>query len=258
MLRIVDWNISYQNSAGPKADLLDSVVKGKSFIALLQEVTPKQYEYLRDHYSNIRYSLDYRKPGKFDTRQRQLGIAVIASEDLIIENAAVLERCLLPDRTLLIDVKTRKETIRLIGLHSITGIAHKKAKSMQFLSFAECIDSYKPNIVAFDANEPKKDHFRLEDMEFFDNEDQGTGARTFFATLNESELVDSYLANYDTAEYREGEPITVSHKIIRGDKNKRYDFVYVDAKYNIINAEYLYENAIDAGSDHALVVVDIE
>lgn len=258
LLRIVDWNVSYQNRIEPKVYLLDSIAADHSFIAILQEVTPTQYEYLKEHYTNIRYSLDYRKPGKFDTRQRQLGVAVIASEDLMIENAAVLDRCLLPDRTLCVDVKTKRNTFRLMGLHSITGISHKRAKSMQFLTFAECVDLLRPNIVAFDANEPRKDHFRVEEMEFFDNEDGGIGARTFFTTLNDTGLIDAYLVNYDTAEFTEDKPLAVSHKIIRGDQKKRYDFIFADAKLDIVNSEYCYEKAIEAGSDHALIIVDVE
>lgn len=104
----------------------------------MQEVTLKHYKELKEAMRgyNIRYSLDYRKPGKFDSKQRQLGIAIITTKDLPIISAKCIDRCLLPDRTLLVKVQCGSKTIKVLGLHSITGCDHKKAKSMQFLSFA--------------------------------------------------------------------------------------------------------------------------
>ena len=81
MLKILDWNISYLNNAISKTELLQSIVEGDSFIIVLQEVTPPQFDVIKEAFPNIRYSLDYRKPGKYDTRQRKLGIAIIASND---------------------------------------------------------------------------------------------------------------------------------------------------------------------------------
>ena len=49
--------------------------------------------------------------------------------------------------TLMADLEYNGKALRVMGLHSITGISHKRAKSMQFLSFAESIDEFKPDIV---------------------------------------------------------------------------------------------------------------
>lgn len=253
MLKILDWNISYLNNAISKTELLQSIVEGDSFIIVLQEVTPPQFDVIKEAFPNIRYSLDYRKPGKYDTRQRKLGIAIIASNDISIENAGVLDRCILPDRTLLADLRYNNEQLSVLGLHSVTGVSHRKAKSIQFLSFAECIDEYKPDIVAFDANEPKKDHYAIEEMEFFDNGDNGKGARTFFETLFNCGLHDAYVANYDNSRYVEGEPLVISHKLSRGNHSRRYDFVFVNDRMKIEQINYKYDEAIIAGSDHALI-----
>ena len=106
-MKTIDWNISYNNAPEPKIDLLKSVIGDDSFIVILQEVTPSQYQLFKQHFANIRYSLDYRKPGKYDSRQRELGVAIIASTGIEMIDAHALERCLLPDRTLLVDFKRK-------------------------------------------------------------------------------------------------------------------------------------------------------
>lgn len=258
MLKVIDWNISYQNNAIEKINLLKSIVQGDSFIIVLQEVTPSQFDEVKEAFPNIRYSLDYRKPGKYDTRQRKLGVAIIASDDIVINDARVLERCILPDRTLQVKLRYKNETITVLGLHSITGVSHKKAKSIQFLSFAECIDEYRPDIVAFDANEPDKDYYTVDGMKFFDNLDKGKGARTFFDTLNQAGLNDAFSIDYETSNYVEGEPLAVSHKLSRGNKAKRYDFVFVNNKIKVDEIDYKYDVATMAGSDHALIEMSVK
>ena len=258
-MKIIDWNISYDNDPDPKLAYLKSMVGGYSFIAILQEVTPSQRDVLKDKFKNFRYSLDYREPGKFDTRQRKLGIAIICSDDIKIKSADVLNRSLLPDRTLMVNVEYKESMLRVMGMHSITGIAHKQAKSIQFLSWAEAIDEYKPDIVAFDANEPAKDHYDIEQMEFFSQylRENGYGAKTFFKTLKDTGLNDAFTVNYDIGNYIEGEPLAVSHHIKRTDHDRRYDFVFIKSDMEVKDCEYKYDEAIKAGSDHALICTDL-
>lgn len=254
---IYNWNLSYTGDATNRLNYLFSLFK-KDTICILEEVTPDHYYKLCSIFSdaNIEYSLDYRKPGKYDTKQRQLGVCIITSKDIEILNAKCLERCLLPDRTLLVDIKVNSNELRVMGLHSITGCDHKKAKSIQFLSFAEAIDEYKPDIVAFDANEPEADHYDVEQMTFFKgNRDKGMGAKTFFYSLGQHELYDSYVMHYDSIDYVEGEPLAVSH-VINGEINRRYDFVFTN-RY-VVNSKYLYKEAVEVGSDHALIEVEVE
>jgi len=256
-MRIIDWNISYAGKPESKFEYLKNKFS-KTTIAILQEVTPEQFKVLNSCFkdiANITYSLKYRKPGKYDTKQRQLGIAILATKDIEILKAKCLDRCLLPDRTLMADIRYKNKTLRIMGLHSITGCDHKKAKSIQFLSFAEAIDEHKPDIVAFDANEPDVDHYDVNSMAFFTgNKDNGMGARTFFETLIDNKLYDSLTVNYDSSKYIEGEPLAVSH-IINGKLKKRYDFIFTNKKVKECN--YYYDESITAGSDHSLIEVTI-
>jgi Lon protease-like protein len=120
--------------------------------------------------------------------------------------------------------------------------------------FAEAIKLHQPDIVAFDASEPREDHFDEEQRKYFDNKDKGAGAKTFFQTLVKSNLQDSY-ATLNKEQYKKGEPLAISH-IINGKERKRYDFIYTNRKFEIVKSEYLYQEAIDASADHAMVVTD--
>ena len=164
-----------------KLKLIKSIIKKDSFILILQEVTLSAYHYLIDEFGpdNLAYSLKLRKPGPYDTASRSLGIAIITSKDITIIERKVYERALLPERTLFVMVKKGNKEYRVLGLHSITGVDHKKAKSIQFYGFAEAIGELKPDIVGIDANEPNVDTYDIDKTAFHDNKDNGEGARTF-------------------------------------------------------------------------------
>lgn len=54
--------------------------------------------------------------------------------------------------------------------------------------------------------------------------------------------------------------LAISH--ILGNKREytpcRYDFIYATKDIELINIKYLYDEAIEAGSDHALVLAELE
>ncbi len=257
-MRIIDWNISYSGKSKSKFEYLEKVINNEPVIIILQEVIPSSYEALKDHFPkfNIEYSLIHRPPSKFDTKSRDLGVVIMTSKDIEIISAKVLDRCLLPDRTLLVEAKYNDKILKVMGLHSITGCDHKKAKSIQFYSFAEAIDTYKPDVVGIDANEPEVDCYNIDGMVFFDNKDKGKGAKTFFETIYENGLVDSLAKKYNIENFENGEPLTVSHKV-SGKYNKRYDFVFLNSVvFEEYNTEYDFENSKNAGSDHAIIKVD--
>lgn len=260
-MKIINWNISWSNKTNSKVAYLRKLIKNDSFIIILQEVKQHAYEYLRESLkdiANIEYSLNYRIPGKYDTDSRKLGVAVLISKDFRITNTQVLDRALLPDRTLLVDIENHNFQLRVLGLHSITGCHHLKAKEIQYFTFAEAIDEYKPDIVGIDANEPKYDHYKISKMQFFDNYNKGNGCKTFFETMQANGMVDSFVKDYKIEEYEDGKYLTTSHIIKRGKKEVRYDFLFINEdKCNEYYCKYDYENAVEAGSDHAAVIVEL-
>lgn len=182
----------------------------------------------------------------------------MVSKDIKVLKCEVLERTLMPDRTLIVDLEYNNTFIRALGLHSITGCQHGKAKAIQYYSFAEAIDTYKPDIVGIDANEPEMDHYEIEKMKFFDNYDKGMGCKTFFEIMNENSLADSFIKNYKKEDFIEGECLTTSY-VKRGRKRVRYDFLFINSKkFEEYNCIYNYNDAVEAGSDHAAVIVDVK
>ena len=52
-------------------------------------------------------------------------------------------------------------------------------------------------------------------------------------------------------------PLSTSY-IVNGKKRKRYDHVLISKNWGVNNIEYRYEEALKYGSDHAVVIVDLE
>lgn len=260
-MKILNWNISYSCNIEKICKEIENNTLNSSFIITLQEVIPSSYEYIRDRFcdsANFFYSLDNRKPGKFDTKSRELGVLLITSKDVDIVEADVSYRCLLPERTLFATIKYKKQDFKIISLHSITGCDHKKAKSIQFFSFAELVESYKPDILTFDANEPAKDHYDIKNMQFFDNKDKGLGAKTFFNIINKMGLVDSFIHNYDKCEFRENYPLTVSHFVGVKKEPKRYDFMFFKKRLDVLSVKYEMEKSLFASSDHSYIIAELK
>ena len=261
-MKIINWNISWLKGIESKASYLLNLVNSGLFIIILQEVKENSYQYLKEAFSdiaNIEYSLNYRIPGKYDNDSRKLGVAIIVSKDIQILSADTLNRTLMPDRTLFLELKYNDQIIKVMGFHSITGVQHGKAKELQYFSFAEAIDELSPDIVGIDANEPAVDHYDISQMTFFDNHCKGKGCASFFNAMAANGLSDSFVKSYDINNFVEGQYLTTSHIIKRGNKHVRYDFLFIDEdKFPSYICSYDYMGAVDAGSDHAAVIVDID
>jgi len=253
-MNIIEWNIGY----GAQPEKIMEVLRenmNDTFIFMILEVIPNTYEQFLDMIgdtAHVEYSLNYRKPGKYDGKNRKLGVMIITSNDIDVLEVGVFNRTLYPDRTLYETIRIKGKELKIVALHSITGCSHLVSKSNNFRSFAEAVDEFKPDIVSMDANEPEIDHFEIKNMKFF--EKNGNGARLFYETLDELGLKDSIIFNYDTNGYTKGKPLAVSH-MINGKKPVRYDFIFVSNKLDVKDTCYDYEKAKHATADHAIVSV---
>lgn len=262
-MRYINWNIKCKSNIDKIISLIASVMTSDECIIALQEVMPEaagEIERRLGDDFHIEYSLNYREPGEFDTNNRKLGVMILISNDIKLVDSGVYERNVFPERTLYVNVDHKGKELGIAALHSLTGVSFKMAKAAQFRTFAECIRKDNPDIVSFDANEPKLDHFEVAKMEFFDQGqgEDGKGARLFFETMVEQNLRDVLTDVYDVSEFKEGEPLAVSHIIGSSNAKRRYDFVFARTDIRILNVMYLYDDAIAATSDHAMVVVDFE
>ena len=255
-MRVINWNVSYAGSIENKIKFLQTYLTTKNCCVILQEVKPHAYEYIKqlfiDDYKMF-YSLDYRKPSKFDSDARKLGVLILVSNDIDIESAGIIERCPFPDRTVYATLRKLDKTVKVLALHSLTGCGYYKTKSVQYDSFAEFINEYRPDIIGIDANEPRIDHYDILKMSFFDN---GLGAKNFFNEIIEIGLTDTYVRFYDTKDYVSGQPLTTSH-YIRKKGAVRYDFLFTRKTYDVNYCLYNFDEAVASGSDHAIIVSEL-
>lgn len=277
-LRVINWNISYIGDIKAKIDCLKSLITevlgDHPCIIALEEVTEKAYTELlkEDLFNNHAYSLNYRKPGVFEGRNRGLGCMVICVNGIEITNSLLLNRALFPERTLVANLRYDKSDFELICFHSITGVDYKKAKSAQFATLADFLNSRgnNPTILCCDLNEPEIDHIDLNQVRFFDQKgDKGKYASLILRPNGIHFLEDSYrvwLSNnteefnsikkvQEASENLVSTPLTVSH-ILRGGIRKRYDYIMATPHWIVKKVDYRYDEAIRNGSDHAIVVTD--
>ena len=118
-----------------------------------------------------------------------------------------------------------------------------------------------PVVLGMDANGPRVDHPDIEQTKWWTEEEAlvlGNGART-------EDVLRLWYADHPEElrhrlrHYPHG-PLADSYH--RGRKGKylrcRYDSIRVSPGVRVADARYLYEEAVHAGSDHALVIADIE
>lgn len=254
-MRIIDWNISYAGDIKRKIDFLRSFLTNDTLV-MLQEVKPYAYEYIKEKLSDMYdmfYSLEYRKPSKFDSDARKLGVLVLVSKGVEILDTGVVERSPFPDRTMYVTLNKNGYIFKLLDLHSLTGCGYYRSKSVQYDSFTEFIDEYRPDIIGIDANEPQVDHWDMRQMQFFDN---GPGANHFFNEIANIGLTDSFVRFNGKEGYSKGQPLVKSHNIRRKGA-VRYDFLFIRDTYRVDALAYYYDEAVEAGSDHAIIVGDI-
>lgn len=265
-MKVIHWNISYSSDKEKVLETLSRLVRDEDAIVCLQEVQPsvkdflvgKVYGWTDTKGGSYAYSLDYRRPGRYDGKNRKLGVLILCPASMYIIDSGVFNRTPFPDRTLWAEILYQGEVIKVASLHSITGCGYSKAKSTQYFSFTEAIGEFDPDILTTDANEPEVDHWDITQAKFYDNKDKGEGAKTFFTNLDLNHMIDTYVPHFNHDDFELGKPLTPSVKVNRKGYC-RYDFIFAsEARFDFGNCEYLYQAGLDGTSDHAVVVAELE
>ncbi len=280
MIRVINWNVSYQGSASSKVELLlkiiSETIEGHPCLVALQEVTKSDYLELADAglFSRHAYSLSYRKTGKFESNNRGLGCLIGVSGDIEIINSSLMDRALFPERALCAKVRLWDWEFEAISFHSLTGVAFKKGKAAHFAVLADYLhhSKGKPLILCCDLNEPEVDHHDLNNVECFDQlGDKGKYASYILKPAGIHDLQDAFrlwlIDNHEEyhgirevqseEEILEVLPLAVSHILVSG-KKKRYDYIMISPHFKVSSITYRFDDAIRAGSDHAVVVADLD
>lgn len=250
--RIINWNIKTGCDISSIAKLLEKYATEKCIINL-QEVSEANYGYMRKEFPYpSRCSLDLRHPGKYEGRNRHMGVATFAIGGEI-EDARLLHESVFPERTLFTLLRYDEASIKNLTFHSLTGVDYKKAKSSNFASIAGCINEYAVDTFSCDANEPQHDSIDDSEMVFYDNRDHGKSAELLFGKNKVHTLIDSQKELCK----RNNRDISDIYSHIIGESRKRYDFIFIRKDWQLNDGGTQYSEALGASSDHALVFSDM-
>jgi len=254
-VRVVQWNIRMNSDARSISERLRLATQSPTILHL-QEVSESAFAALCEHLDpdGCSFSLDHRPPGKNEGRNRRMGVATLTFGAGIVE-AFLVKRSVFPERTLVAEIEILGWKVRTINFHSLTGVDYKKAKSSNFASIADFVESEIIDFLCCDANEPKTDSMLEAEVEFFDNRDKGRCAAMLFGCDARHGLLDSYKTHLrSTGAEVKTSPLATSYLV--AGRPRRYDHIFHSPRWQVEAMSYDYDSAIRASSDHAVVVAD--
>ena len=246
-LDLIQWNISYNCRADKISTFLKSQISSNCIVCL-QEVLQTNMEQIVAELnpSDYKFSLHMRPPGHFEGKNRKLGLLTMTFGGNII-NGSLLDRSVFPERTLLVETEISATKVKVLSFHSLTGVDYRRGKSSNFAAIAGFLYDNSLDFFCCDANEPKIDALDIENTAFWDNGDKGKYPAMIFGKDKVHDLQDSFRSVQN--EFPE---LPVSHKT--GQTYRRYDMIFHSSNWNVNKLEYLYEQSLNATSDHALIL----
>jgi hypothetical protein len=258
-IRIIQWNISFNCTAHKIAGYIAQSILGPTIVNL-QEVSEKAYQEISSilKTTDAAYSIDLRRPGRCEGKNRTMGVATFVFGGKI-EHYDLIYRSVFPERTLFSTIQFEKRKISVLNFHSLTGVDYKKAKSSNFASIADFIAEKGDTLDFFvcDANEPKTDALDDNEVEFWPRggRDKGFNANMIFGLNKVHTLRDAYKIHIQKSKLPiQTKPLATSH--VNGGSHKRYDFIYCSKEWDVLHVSYPYEESVSASSDHSIVIGD--
>ena len=262
-LRFVSWNIHRKNHITPLVELLNRI---NGDVVALQEVTVSAYQELvaSKLFSWSTFSLDLRPPQANEGQGRHLGCALLGQASFRYKSSFLLEEAPLPERALIAEVETLTGLLTLCSFHTPPGATWQKKKPQALVALAQWLAHHQTMVVVgMDANAPRRDHPDIEQNQWFwEEEPLMLGARPLHVLRDalRVQLTAHPLEAARRLAHAPQGPLAVSYN--RGWGKRvfipcRYDFIYITPDFAVSEVHYLYEEAILAGSDHAVVVADL-
>ncbi len=258
-LRFIQWNINGFSTLRGQGDLLASLPWD---VAALQEVTTGAWPQLRGLADDAEVAIGRLPPLAGDPPRYHA--ALLVRRPFALHDAAVLRDVPSPERTLVGTVTVEEVAITVASLAVPPGVSWGDAgKGRQAARYAAWLrDRTRPTVVGMDANSPKWDRWDLADTEFWNDREA-----TLHGVQRAHDLRDvwrDYLDRHpdEAASLRrerpEG-PLTVSFVRGRGSRRTscRYDLVYASPEIEVEEVTYRYDDAVEAGSDHGLVLAEL-
>ena len=268
-LRVGSWNTRF-GSADPSF-----VVPHELDLLLLQEMTPNAFEAFRECFADGVHSIG---PVLYPNGPPAgHGVAVLWSSRLAGRGARVLPYLVAPHRFLVCDLAftERRGYFQACAYHALNGEQGEDGfdKPRMTYQVARWLEEQPgPVILGMDANSPDVDHpdfartrchFDWLGPRHLERALLGPEAKHRCRDVYRS-LVDAkpqLLAEIVSA--RSDGPLAVSHRAGRNEHRagdpQRFDHIFATwPDFGVKDAGYDYEGACDAGSDHALVVAELE
>jgi hypothetical protein len=275
-MRVVSWNIAFRDSATAKrqGDLLRKLAPD---LMLLQELNPGSSKVLADAAGAdwMVRSIDLRIPELQDSQVRRRGVA-IAGHGLPPSRSWLLNEIRLPERILLIETQTEGAPFIAASYHAPPGVNYGIVKPRQAVIFASWLLAQNgPLLFGADANTPV-----IDALDFGKTRTHWhTGNRRLHGELGDDVLfgpgkmhdLDDALRRWLVLHPTEMEklqgirpsgPLAITHRTGRRKNSpgtgRRFDSVWISRRWVVRHIEHLYKEGIEAGSDHAPVIVDLD
>ncbi|WP_207799694.1 hypothetical protein [Candidatus Cryosericum hinesii] len=259
-LRIASWNV---RGMPHPTDQLRLLADQNSDILLLQDVGPSAVRAVVDSRLWEHTTDTWSFPISSQGVARRGGCLIAATGEWVLGSALPVPDLLLPSRSLAITATHTGSALTLLSCYAPTNTGPGKTERPRaFSALADWLSSAPcPVVLGMDANGPRVDHPDIEQSRWWTEEEAlvlGAGTRTedvlrLWYTGHPAELK-------RRVRYYPNGPLADSYH--RGRKGKylrcRYDSIRVSPSISVTDVRYLYEEAVRAGSDHALVVTDID
>jgi hypothetical protein len=245
------------------ADQLSLLADQHPDIVLLQDVGPSAVRavvdsHLWDHVAET-WSLPH-PPGAVTRRG---GCLIAASSSWVLGSALPTPDVLSSNLSLAVTAAHGGTTLTILSCYASTNTGQgRNERPSYFGALAAWLSAVPaPVVLGMDANGPRVDHPDIRQSLWWTEKEAlvlGTGART-------CDVLRLWYADHPAelkrrVRYYPNGPLADSYH--RGRRGKylrcRYDSIRVSPGISVTDVRYLYEEAVRAGSDHALVVAEIE
>lgn len=240
---VVDWNLNgWHTIEDEQIDLLRSL---DADFMLLQEVTPRSFEKLqRAGFESGVFAKQHLPEGHRGAAKGsrvRFWAGLFVTQNWEVRNAEVLMDLPSPERTMVARIEA--PTPFIAGSFAVPpGVTWFDRKTEQGAALAKWMDSRRmPVIAGIDRNGPKSY--------------EADGAASLWPHDAEELHDPARLRNVRDLRPGEGVP-AVSYRRGRGERTTpcRYDAIYASSRFQVEELRYMYEEAINAGSDHGLVL----
>lgn len=245
------------------ADQLELLADLHPDILLLQDVGPSAVNAVVDSHLWDRVMDTWSPPHPPGTIIRWGGCLIAVKGDWVLTSTLPTPDALLSNRALTVTASREQVIVTLLSCYAPTNTGPgRKQRPAYFTALAAWLSTVSaPIVLGMDANGPRVDHPDIEQNRWWTGEEVlvlGVGTRT-------EDVLRLWYADHPAelkrrVRYYPNGPLADSYR--RGRKGKylrcRYDSIRVSPGISVIDVHYLYEEAVQAGSDHALVITDID